>query len=137
MQKTFLPFCASPLEEATHFIQAGNKPAIKCQSSSNSSCETSSTNLSIEFFKLSALFLAQVESAGGTDVANLNCTGGRQILLSNRVLERTFFRSGAKGVMPGSTHGFSWLGAREEIKSSFLSGLPPPAQKTPQPTDTD
>lgn len=43
------------------------------------------------FLKLSAPFLAQVESAKGTDVANLNHTGGRQILLSNRVLERAFF----------------------------------------------
>lgn len=82
------PLCASPLQEDTHFIQAGNKPTIKCQSSSNSSREMFSTKL-FRFFKLP--FLAQVESAKGIDVAGLNCTGGRQILLSNRVLERAVF----------------------------------------------
>lgn len=39
---------------------------------------------------------AQVKIAKGTDVANFKCTGGRQILLSNGVLERAFL-----GAEPG------------------------------------
>lgn len=85
--------------------------------------------------ELSTLFLALVQSTKGTEVASWNCTGGRQILLSNRVLERAFFGEEPRELYLGASLR-SQLGAREEIKSSFLAG-PPPAQKTPQPPDTN
>lgn len=47
-------------------------------------------------FKLYTWCFAQVKIAKGTDVANFKCTGGRQILLSNGVLERAFL-----GAEPG------------------------------------
>lgn len=48
------------------------------------------------FLKLWAWCFAQVKTAKGTDVANFKCTGGRQTLLSNGVLERAFL-----GAEPG------------------------------------
>lgn len=79
-------------------------------------------------FKLCTGCFAGIKIAKGTDVANFRCTGGRQTLLSNAVLERVFL-----GAEPGEL----CLGARlllmalyqEDMQTSSLSGPPllPPA----------
>lgn len=84
-------------------------------------------------FKLRAWRCAQVKTAKGTDVANFRRTGGRQILLSNGVLERAFFGAEPGELCLGALAACClWLGPREEMKSSFLSRPPLqlPAQRT-------
>lgn len=75
-------------------------------------------------FKLCTGCFAGVKIAKGTDVANFKCTGGRQTLLSNAVVERV-----SLGAEPGELCLLLMALYQEDMQTSSLSGppLPPPA----------